>query len=421
MFENNPIDRRWVFLAALLIWGCAVAFARTPLSTKWIRHTIDNSSLGADGVRTADINGDGLPDLVAGWEQGGVSRVYLMQREGVAHPTWKMVEVGSAPSVEDALLVDLDQDGAVDVVSSTEGRHRKVLVHWASEESENYGESDAWRTEVLWGDDKQWMFAVSMDVDGKHGVDLVVGSKGPGAVLGWLESPENPRVLSAWRFHSLTPVTWTMSIITEDMDGDGLDDIVVSDRKGEREGVFWLKNPGPRSSVLHEPWPKIWIADDLEETTLIDVADIDGDGRAEVIVPHMANETEGALSIFGRSANGLWERTTIPVGSSQTHPKAVSAADINQDGRMDLVLSFEKRKSPLAMGVIWLAQYGPVDQVRWIPRSVSGVEGIKFDLNLVIDIDGDGDLDIVNTEENNNAQGGEAGLGLVWYENPLGR
>ena len=92
----------------------------------------------------------------------------------------------------------------------------------------------------------------------------------------------------------------------------------------------------------------------------------------------------------------------------------MKVADVNLDNRADLVVSFEKGNEPLSNGVIWLERQGE----EWVPHNISGPEGIKFDLNLVIDIDGDGDLDTVNTEENNNAKGGEGGLGLVWYENP---
>jgi len=45
-------------------------------------------------------------------------------------------------------------------------------------------------------------------------------------------------------------------------------------------------------------------------------------------------------------------------------------------------------------------------------NDISGMEGIKFD--WIQFIDGDGDLDVINTEE---ATGGK-GLGVVWYENP---
>jgi len=44
---------------------------------EWQRHTIDDSSQGADGTRFADINGDGLFDITTPWEQGGEIRVYL--------------------------------------------------------------------------------------------------------------------------------------------------------------------------------------------------------------------------------------------------------------------------------------------------------------------------------------------------------
>ena len=48
-------------------------------------------------------------------------------------------------------------------------------------------------------------------------------------------------------------------------------------------------------------------------------------------------------------------------------------------------------------------------------------KGIKHDKLMLDDLDGDGDLDIVTTEESGNT--GlyfiDRGLGLIWYENPL--
>lgn len=47
------------------------------LGPVWKRHVIDNTSRGADGVKLGDIDGDGLPDIVTGWEEGGEVRAYI--------------------------------------------------------------------------------------------------------------------------------------------------------------------------------------------------------------------------------------------------------------------------------------------------------------------------------------------------------
>jgi len=39
-----------------------------------------------------------------------------------------------------------------------------------------------------------------------------------------------------------------------------------------------------------------------------------------------------------------------------------------------------------------------LDIPNWIARDISGPDGIKFDLNLLLDLDNDGDLDVINTE-----------------------
>jgi hypothetical protein len=44
-------------------------------------------------------------------------------------------------------------------------------------------------------------------------------------------------------------------------------------------------------------------------------------------------------------------------------------------------------------------------------HEISGPTGVKYDLVALVDLDGDGDLDVITTEENTN-------LGVIWYENP---
>ncbi|MHC4642750.1 MAG: hypothetical protein ACYS32_13990, partial [Planctomycetota bacterium] len=101
------------------------------VSGPWKLNIIDDSSSGADGVKLADVDNDRLMDITTGWEEGGITRVYLHPGYEDANQRWPAVTVGQTPNVEDAVFVDLDNDGAVDVVSSCEGETKKLLVNWA--------------------------------------------------------------------------------------------------------------------------------------------------------------------------------------------------------------------------------------------------------------------------------------------------
>ena len=101
-----------------------------PAEEPWARHTIDNASRGADGVKLADVNGDGRLDMVTGWEEG--ARFAFVSIRGQRETEVAGLQVGAVKSPEDAVLVDLDGDGRLDVVSSTGGDTRTVCEFCAS-------------------------------------------------------------------------------------------------------------------------------------------------------------------------------------------------------------------------------------------------------------------------------------------------
>ncbi len=384
----------------------------------WSRHTIDESSRGADGVRLADVNGDGRLDIATGWEEGGVVRAYLQPEPEKVREPWPSVTVGRVKSAEDAVFVDLDSDGAVDVVSSSEGRVRTMHVHWAPLEKSRYLDESAWKTEAIPVTKRKqsWMFCVPFDVDGKNGIDLVVGSKGRGAAVGWLESPKDPRALGEWKYHKLRDAGWIMSIRAFDVDGDRKTDLVVSDRRGPGAGIFWLKNPGVGladggGTASEAGWIERPIAPRIGEAMFLDVGDWDGDGQVDVTC---AVKGRGYAHLESTSAaHDIWTKPEwIRGGGRAGTPKGTAMGDIDGDGRGDLVFSCENAARG-ASGVRWLSRESTAAGPRWTPHEVSGAPGVKFDRLELVDLDGDGALDILTCEERDN-------LGVIWYENPHG-
>ena len=382
----------------------------------WKCHIIDGTSRGADGVKLADVNRDGLMDITTGWEEEGVTRVYLNPGPAKAKGKWPFVTTGRTRSVEDAVFVDLDRDGAVDVVSCCEGGTQSVFVQWAPKEQEDYLDESKWRCEVIPVSKgmTRWMFCIPMQVDGRGGVDLVAGSKNPNGRIGWFEVPDDARNLNVYKWHTISPAHWIMSLRSADMDGDGDLDILTSDRKkGPMQGCRWLENPGV-GQAQKDKWPNHFIGCRDKEVMFLTVDDIDEDGLQDVLVAVKAGEIIilRRLDAGGRS----WKEHVIPYPENTGTAKAVVVADIDKDGRKDIIFSCEGAKAPKS-GVMWLSRRKGVFDGEWIAHDISGPKGIKYDRMELLDVDADGDLDILACEERESGRG----LGMFWYENPYAR
>lgn len=376
----------------------------------WKRHTIDNTSYGSDGSKLADVNNDGNMDIVVGWEEGGVSRLYI--NPGTAGGSWKYVEVPS-PDVEDAFAVDLDGDGFMDLVTLSEGNHQRITIHWAPATWEDYFHSEQWTSQDLpvTVGMTRWMFGRAADVDGKNGIDLIVGSKNPNGTLGWLEAPENPRDVNAWQYHELTAAGWIMSIELLDMDQDGHNDILLSDRYGDLRGVRWLKHPG-MVEELTEPWQNTFIGVQEGEPMFLAVFEYPEatfTGIPAIAVPDL----QSGWKIFYPDGKGWGNLSIAYPAFGGTRGKSVVVADVDQDGSLDLVASFEGAKDKSGV----LTVNGMFEENPTF-TDISGKAGVKFDFVVLIDMDGDGDLDVLTSEETAE-DGSKRGLGVIWYENPL--
>ncbi len=377
----------------------AVAQASTAWAepSPWKRHTIDASLRGADGVRLGDFNRDGLPDVATGWEESGRVRIYL--HPGVKQSTspWPAVTVGVAASPEDAIPIDLDGDGHTDVLSCHEGKRREVLVHWNhAVESSNDQLLDPgnWETRAIDQLSGQlWMYAVETTVAGRRAV--VLGSKGRDATITllWLPDAEadaeaaSRRDTGRWETMRLRRAGWIMSLETHDMDGDGDLDIVFSDRKGDRTGAAWLEQPDGEAGGIWNEHP------------------IAGQGR-EVMFLSAAPQrclvgTRNAVTLDCVRSGDTWNVTRIANPEGVPLGKAVEPWPA---GGFLLTSNTLSAKPPGAAG-LWLRD----DAGKW--TVIDPLTRVKFDRMELLDLDGDGDLDVMTCEERRN-------LGVIWYENP---
>jgi hypothetical protein len=132
------------------------------------------------------------------------------------------------------------------------------------------------------------------------------------------------------------------------------------------------------------------------------IDDVDGDGRADVVIRHLG--VNRVRILFQNSLPGNWTAVTLPVPPRE----GLSIADLDGDGRKDLLLNG-----------FWLAAPAQPRTGEWLPFNIDTTFYTQPDSGLnnaaktgVGDIDRDGLLDVViSTAE------GAAGR-FAWYRNP---
>ena len=193
-----------------------------------------------------------------------------------------------------------------------------------------------------------------------------------------------------------------MSLISHDMDDDGDLDVLASDRKSKTPGVLWLENPGAKAMRANPSlqWAVHRIGADGKEVMFITIS------KDNVI--HAAVRPN-LIYVLKQNSDPKkpWHAQIIdyPLEHFGT-AKAARAADLDGDGQTEIAVSCEAANGAKS-GVLFLKRKG----TKWHAHDIGGPKGLKYDRIELLDLDGDGDLDLLPCEERDfNA--------VLWYENP---
>jgi hypothetical protein len=326
-----------------------------------------------------------------------------------------------------ALLADLDNDGKLDFVC---GRSREPsALYWF----ENPGSPGPWKKHIVGHDQWTDVGAVAMDVDRDGRMDIVCSGV-------WFQNPGNPREREFVRHVFDKDGRGAHDVLAADINGDGRDEIVTC--QAAENGLRWyqlpddpIAMPWPRHDIGPGPYggiapagigdlngdgrPDIACADTWYENVNGDaslwvahrnipfgqvgsfgmctktiVADIDGDGRNEIIISD-ADVCGSRIAILRNEdgKGGQWGRQDLPQSFKYGSLHSLAIADFSGSGRLDILACEQEELLPPGR-----------ENPRWVIWESCG--GGKFKEHVILDSnlgghdvvvgDVDGDVDIMS-------------------------
>ncbi|MBO8234154.1 hypothetical protein HA151_06450 [Prochlorococcus marinus XMU1419] len=226
------------------------------------------------------------------------------------------------------------------------------------------------------------------DMDGDGDLDIVYAAL-TSDTFGWLENNG-----SSWTQSSIdTSADGAKAIHIADIDGDGDLDFVGGAFYGD--SVAWYENNG----AANPSFTKTTISTGTDGLNDVHVGDIDGDGDLDII---SASGNDDEITWFEN--NGAADPTfaTTVIATSADNPHEVFIADMDADGDLDIISTSVNDST-----VAWYENNGAADPsfaAANIATNVSGAHGIQVD-----DMDADGDMDIVVASFTDDT--------VRWYEN----
>jgi len=194
----------------------------------------------------------------------------------------------------------------------------------------------------------------------------------------------------SWTRYSIHSGSFSTSMQVADIDGDGDLDAIIP--KGDYYGsTIWVYvNPLPSGNPESEPWQEVYVGNAGAHD--VEIGDMNGDGKPDIVVRLGADVT-----IFFQNSPTSWAKTTL-----NTRPfEGTSLGDIDADGDMDIAINGYWLENPLPAG-------NPATAA-WTEHLVSSNWLDKLSVHLA-DVNGDGRTDILF------APSEYTGGLLAWYE-----
>lgn len=192
---------------------------------------------------------------------------------------------------------------------------------------------------------------------------------------------------------------------TGDIDLDGDYDVVAVDH---RNGNIWYyENPGQEKRDSSS-WPRHLIDDRTEGAHALVLADINCDGRLDVIASGEA-EADPANSIVwlecppDPNRAERWNKHIMGLNQSGGLAHYPSIGDVNRDGRIDVVHAAKQGE----WFRLWLQPEKPTDPWEFNEIGKNYIQATNIQVG---DVNGDGIADLVGTQGHH--------VGVLWFEGP---
>ncbi|MEM8890824.1 MAG: T9SS type A sorting domain-containing protein, partial [Bacteroidota bacterium] len=340
------------------------------------KHQIYGEWFGIKSVKLLDWDMDDDLDIFATASSGifddTEDEVILYENlDGENFLNWRLSD--NVDYADDLEYTDLDKDGDMDIIVSAKNANNVVWL-------KNEGFAANWEEDTLFtlADEPTGIAVGYLNADTLP--DLVVCSQNDGMLYALIN--DTSQIFLPINLDS--NVNGPMEVETGDVDNDGDTDIVLAADDGSNSVVIYTNEGGLNFSkeIIHTQDQ----AQDLE------LMYWNADSILDIFVAFDASD----VGLLGFISNGSgYDIDTFEVGNDRL--LSLKAADMDEDGSLDLISGHNKGNSVLSTAYLSFIQNGSISSSLPLNNNLSD-EITSIDVG---DVNGDGQLDIVYTDFDN--------------------
>lgn len=243
-------------------------------------------------------------------------------------------------------------------------------------------------------DGAQAVFASDLNGDGF--VDVLSASNNDHTIAWYQNDGGANGLCPSWTYRRISDSAMGATVIhVEDLNGDGHQDVIAALASGD--AVMWYENSGGTVPT----WTPYAIDVNADGAISVYAEDFDLDGDYDVVA---ALFEEDKIVWYENSGGPILTWTRHVIDSNADGAISVYALDLDFDTDIDIVAASQHDVD----GLTWYENDGSPQPV-WTKRVISN--SVSWPLSIfAMDVDGDGDSDILSAEYQSNA--------IAWYRNP---